>query len=224
VYALIDPLTNEIFYVGKGTGYRDTSHLKPSSWKDPKNTTNPFLYHKIKSLMENGTPPYVKRLQENLHEESAYQLENMLIKEYGRRFSEPSGKLFNITDSCGGSAAGKAKPWSNERRERHKILSKTKRKYDPTYDELYDDYITKNLKRSDISLKYNISDALIKKRLQDYGIYKPKTLAYPKRNVYNCVTCGNIFETPSSVKMRKYCSRKCYRNTNDNLEKSETDV
>lgn len=223
VYALMDPTTQEIFYVGKGTGYRDKSHLKPSLWSEPKKTTNPFLYYKIKSLMENGTPPIVKRLCENLKEQSAYDLESSLIKEYGRRFVDSGGRLFNISDSSGGSFAGQAKPWTNERRKQHKILSKTRRKYDPTYDELYDDYITNNLKRSEISRKYGISDALIKKRLREYGIYKPKTLAYPKRNVYSCVTCGNIFETPSSVKIRKYCSRGCYRNTNDNiLEKSKT--
>jgi hypothetical protein len=64
VYVLVDPITDEIFYVGKGTAYRDSSHLKPSSWNDPKNTVNPFLYFKIKSLMENKTPPIIKRLHE----------------------------------------------------------------------------------------------------------------------------------------------------------------
>ena len=46
IYVLRDPSDNSIFYVGKGTGYRDTSHLRPSMWNNPKNTVNPFLYYR----------------------------------------------------------------------------------------------------------------------------------------------------------------------------------
>jgi len=222
VYVLVDPITNEIFYVGKGTGYRDSSHLKPSSWCDPKNTVNPFLYFKIKSLMENKTPPIIKRLHENISEDAAYHIENDYIKLYGRRFVDDHGKLFNISDFKGGSSFGKTKPWTDERRDKHISLCKEKRKYDPTYDELYNDYIVNNLKRKEISQKYNISDALVKKRLAIYGIIKPKNLVYPPKNMYTCITCDKNFETPSSVKDRKYCSRKCYRNNGagNELEKS----
>jgi len=226
VYVLLDPITQEIFYVGKGTGSRDSSHLKPSLWNNPKNTVNPFLYFKIKSLMENKTPPIIKRLHENISEDVAYNIENNYIKQYGRRFLDNNGKLFNISDFKGGSAVGKKKPWSDDRKEKHKCYWRERRKYNPSYDELYNDYIVNNLKRKEISEKYNISDVLVKKRLNEFGIIKPKKLAYPQRNEYTCIVCSKKFETPLSVKVRKYCSNKCYRNNNaiDVVEKSQDDV
>jgi glycosyltransferase involved in cell wall biosynthesis len=139
------------------------------------------------------------------------------IKKYGRRFSDNNGKLFNISDSKGGSPVGRKKPWSLERKENHKLNCKEKRKYDPTYEELYHDYIIKNLRRKDISQKYNISEVLVKKRLGQYGIIKPKNLAYPTRNEYFCFKCNKKFETPFSVKNRKYCSRSCYRSVTDDI-------
>lgn len=178
VYGLYDPNTDDLFYVGKGTGYRDASHLKPSMWTNPKKTTNPFLYYKIKSLMENDTPPVIKRLYENVSEEEAYRLENDIVLKYGRRFSKENGKLFNISEYKGGNKKGKKLHWSEDRRKEHRIHCKSKRKYDPTYEELYDDYITKNLKRCEIAEKYKVSVVLVKKRLQHFGITKPKHLRY----------------------------------------------
>lgn len=209
IYGLYDPNTKELFYVGKGTGYRDSSHLKPSLWKEPKKTSNPFLYYKIKSLMENNTPPIIKRLYENLLEEEAYKIESEIITEHGRRFSPENGKLFNISEFMGGNKKGIEMPWSEERRERHQKLCKQRRKYDPTYEELYDDYITNNLSRKDIAEKYKVSTVLIKQRLQYFGIKKPKHLIYPERNKHTCVMCSKTIETPHSVKNRKYCSLEC---------------
>lgn len=210
VYGLFDPETEELFYIGKGQNYRDKSHLKPHKWKNPKETTNPFLYYKIQSLMLNNTPPIIKRIYENMSEDEAYQKENEIIEKYGRRFSTENGKLFNISNTKGGSPYGVKKPWNEERRKRHKQVSKQKRKYDPSYEELYNDYIVNGLFREDISKKYSVSVALVKKRLQNFGILKPKELIYPEKNEYECLTCGSLFLTPNSVKDRKYCSRKCY--------------
>jgi hypothetical protein len=215
VYALIDQDTKEIFYVGKGSGYRDSSHLKPSLWKNPKETVNPFLYYKIRSLMNKNKPPIIKRMYENLSESEAYDIETRLIKEYGRRFSEEKGKLFNISDTKGGSLKGIPKPWNNLRYENHKNFWKNKRLYDPSYDELYNDFIEKNMKRKEIAKKYSISESLVKKRLEYFGIKKPKKLAYPEKNKFFCVVCNNLIITPNSVKKRIYCSRDCYfRNKN----------
>ena len=210
VYVLIDPNTNEIFYVGKGTKYRDKSHLKSSLWKNPEKTTNPFLYYKIRSLMENNNTPIIKRLYENLSNKDAYEKEHEIILRYGRRFSEERGKLFNISKFKGGSNAGKSMPWTEDRKKKYKLYCKTRRKYDPTYEELYDDYIVKNMLRSEISKKYNISTMLVKKRLAYFGIKKQKALRYPEKNKYICSACKKIFFTPKSVKNRKHCSRKCY--------------
>lgn len=211
VYGLYDPNTNELFYVGKGTGYRDTSHLKPSMWSDPKETSNPFLYYKIRTLMEANTPPVVKRLYENLSEEDAYRLENDIILEYGRRFDVKKGKLFNISEFMGGNKKGKKLTWTEERRSKHITECKKKRKYDPSYEELYTDYIINNMRRVDIAQKYNISDALVKKRLHHFGIEKPKHLQYGYGAEHACIHCHIKFTTSPSVK-RKYCSKECYRN------------
>lgn len=211
IYALIDPNTNEIFYIGKGTKYRDKSHLKPSMWKDPKNTPNPFLYYKIRSLMISGTPPIIKKLYENICEKEAYNIEHNLIEEYGRRFIDQQGKLFNISDSIGGSKKGSKNTWSNERKEKHQKICKEKRKYDPSYEELYNEYIVENISRKEIAEKYDVSCALVKKRLQFFGIQKPTHLQYPAKNEYKCTVCESTFTTPASVKKRKYCSRSCYR-------------
>lgn len=210
VYGLFDPNTNEIFYVGKGAGYRDTSHLKPSMWKNPQDTTNPFLYYKIRSLMDNSTPPIVKRLFENVTEQEAYEIENKLILEHGRRFSDKNGKLFNISELMGGNKKGKRLIWTEERLKSHQEFCKQNRKYNPTYEELYDEYITQNMKREDIAAKHDVSGALVKKRLRYFGIQKPKELRYSKKNTYFCDVCKTLFETPASVKDRKYCSRQCY--------------
>ena len=220
IYGLYDPNTNELFYVGKGTGYRDRSHLKPSMWSNPKDTTNPFLYFKIKSLMVNNTPPVVKRLYENVTEEEAYRLENELVLKYGRRFSKENGKLFNISEFMGGNKKGKELPWTEERLKTWHEMQKKRRKYDPSYEELYDDFITKNMKRTDIAEKYGVSEVLVKKRLQHFGIKKPKHLQYGDSNRCLCLNCNKEFETSPSVK-RKYCSKVCYR---DYMEKCKRNV
>jgi hypothetical protein len=211
VYGYYDPITNELFYVGKGTGYRDKSHLKASNWKEPKKTTNPFLYYKIRSLMERKTPPRVVRLFENLTEDEAYTVETELIEKYGRRFSPENGKLFNISEYKGGNKRGKVFLWTDERKQKHQEMWRSKRKYDPTYEEIYDDYIIKNLSREEIAKKEGVSEALVKKRLQHYGIIKPKELCYSTKNTFCCISCKEEFATPNSVNGRKYCSRKCYR-------------
>lgn len=218
IYAYFDPKTNDIFYVGKGTGYRYKTHLKPSVWKNPEKTCNPFLYHKIKSLMENNTPPIVKLIKENMSEEDAYNLESSIIKQHGRRFSPENGKLFNISEFKGGNKLGKKFEWSDTRRQRYRLFWKEKRKYDPSYEELYHDFITMNLNRTQISKKYDISVHLVKKRLQEYGIKKPKHLRYSPKNRYECLCCHKIFYTPHSVSERKYCSLFCY-NRMKNVEK-----
>jgi len=214
VYALIDPTDDSIFYVGKGTGYRDSSHFKPSMWKRPEDTVNPFLYYKIKSLFENDTPPQIIRLLENVSEEVAYEYESNIISEMGRRFVD-GGKLFNISDFKGGSNKGHKKPWSEERKQEHKQRCKRDRIYDPSYEDLFDEYVIKNLSRKQISEKYDVSEVLVKKRLQELKIKKPKEKCYPSKNRFECITCKKIFFTPNSLKQRKYCSRACYRSNDE---------
>lgn len=214
VYALIDPNTDEIFYVGKGTGYRDSSHLKPSMWNNPKDTVNPFLYYKIRSLMESDTPPGITRLLENVSEKEAYDFEHKLITDMGRKYVD-GGQLLNISDFKGGSFSGKSKPWSEKRRSEYRIACKKNRIYDPDYDVLFEEYVIQNKTRQEIATTYNISESLLKKRLQQLGIVKPKEKCYPEKNSFVCIRCNKNFLTSKSITKRKYCSKKCYRNIDE---------
>lgn len=210
VYGLYDPNTKNIFYIGKGCFYRKNRHLQPKFWKNPKDTCNPFLYFKIQKLMNNDTPPDIKIIEENLSETDAYNLEHSLIKEYGRRFSEENGILFNISENKGGTKKGSKKIWSNEKRENCRLLGKKRRIYDPTYKELYKDYIIDKKTRKIIAKENNCSEVLIKLRLKELHITKPKECRYPEKNIFICVSCG---KSVSVSKLRKqiYCSMKCYR-------------
>jgi hypothetical protein len=207
VYLLIDPITDEPFYVGKGHDHRDVSHLKPSMWKDPFATNNPFLYHKIKSLMESGNRPIIQRIHENITEKMAYELEHEYIMKWGRRFVD-GGMLFNISEYKGGSSKGISKPWCDEAKEHFRLWCKSIRKYDPSYQELYEDYVVQGKTREKIAEENGVSVVLVKKRLKELRITKPKAVRYPKRNEWTCLLCGIEFTTPQSTK-RKYCSLTC---------------
>lgn len=214
VYGYYDPITNDLFYVGKGSGYRITSHLKPSAWADPKNTVNPFFYYKIKSLMENGSPPILKKLYENLTEEEAYLMEHDIIVENGRRFVD-GGLLFNITDKSGGSKKGSSKPWSDERREAYREKCFENRVAN-NKEELTEMFLNLCMSRKEIAEYYGVSEVLIKKRLKEYGIRKNKeqekitrdrSYAESRKNI-ECFHCGDVFMVTSSSK-RMFCSREC---------------
>lgn len=215
VYGLYDPVTNNIFYIGKGSENRDKSHLKPSLWKYPKKTSNPFLYYKIKSLMEQNTIPNIVRIKENITEQEAYTIENELIKKHGRRFIDNDGILFNLSDYKGGSVKGKKTTWTKKRKIEHVTQCKNRRRYDPTYEELYNDYIKLGKTRKYIAKENKCSEVLVKKRLSHYGILKPKEKIYPKKNMFSCMTCNKDIIVPHSVKSRKYCSHKCKGIYND---------
>ncbi len=214
VYVLIDPIKNYIFYVGKGTGRRDLSHLKPSVWKNPQHTTNPYLYGKIKKLIENNTPPYVVRIIENITEYDAYQYEGKLIEKMGRQYVD-GGILLNISDFKGGSYRGQSKKWSEERKNNYRQKCKTNRIYNPTYNELYKEYVIDNFSRKFIAYRHNISEALVKRRLTELKIKKPREKCYPSKNEFKCINCNKIFFTPRCINNRKFCSAKCYRGYNE---------
>src|SRR3990172_5848531 len=89
VYAHIDSVKGETFYIGKGTGKRAYSQERNSIWKN-----------KVKEL--NGKYE-VKILNGELTENEALDLENKYIKEIGK-LSEGKGPLINWTD--GGAFEG----------------------------------------------------------------------------------------------------------------------
>lgn len=94
VYHLINPFTLMVFYVGKGTDKRCYQHLK-----DTKETSkNKRLWGYINNVRKQGKEPIVFKLQENLEEDYAYDLEELEIKKYGRKGFDEGGILMNIVE------------------------------------------------------------------------------------------------------------------------------
>ncbi len=101
VYALcwpdrIDPkglLTNEPFYVGKGSGKRARAHLT-----NELRGENVFKDRTIDKIRRNGLEPIICYFNERMIESDAYDLEEENIKLYGRKCNK-SGSLTNIVES-----------------------------------------------------------------------------------------------------------------------------
>lgn len=90
VYGLIDPRDDQIFYVGKGTGKRYSSHLKNNKFD-----FNSEKIDQIEEIINCGLEVKIEILFPNLDEDTAYELEKVLIYKLGRRvFSE--GILTNL--------------------------------------------------------------------------------------------------------------------------------
>ena len=94
VYMLIDPRTNEPFYVGKGKRNRAKSHLKETI----ETTINIRKYNKIQSILKNGLEPKIVYHAIELTEVDAYNVEAELIKQYGRKEYDTHGILLNICE------------------------------------------------------------------------------------------------------------------------------
>lgn len=73
VYALIDPFSGKIFYIGKGKGKRAFDHFSEN------NKNNTQKRDKIKDIYRNGDKAIVWILEHNLDENSAIDLEALLI-------------------------------------------------------------------------------------------------------------------------------------------------
>lgn len=103
VYALINPRTDEIFYIGKGKGNRKDSHCNESEWWYNKRKAG-----RIRYILEAGLQPKSQILHDNLNEEDAKSIESKLIESYGRIGFDEGGKLLNICiDSNPPSRLGK---------------------------------------------------------------------------------------------------------------------
>lgn len=129
VYHIINPLTDRIFYVGKGTGSRCKQHLTDKK----EYAFNKRLNGYIRNLIDNNTPPIITKISENLTEQEAYELEEVEIKKYGRRGIDDEGILLNLLESGRPPAfKGEAHPWYGKRH-----TDESKRKMSETKKELY---------------------------------------------------------------------------------------
>jgi transposase len=90
-------------------------------------------------------------------------------------------------------------------------------KYNIPKDILYELFITKNMRRSEVAEHFGCSDANIKKYLQKYDIKKSFELECKnkeRRVQVKCLHCGNEYETrkfrtESKKYDTKYCSYSC---------------
>ena len=73
VYALINPIDNTAFYIGKGKGKRMYQHLLDGE------TSNDIKIAKIKEIREQGHEPFAIKILDNLPEILAFKNEAYLI-------------------------------------------------------------------------------------------------------------------------------------------------
>lgn len=115
VYQYIDPRTNLPFYVGKGTNDRKFYHLRETI----ESTINKRKFYRIQSLKRLGLDPIIKEIAIFDCEADAYQLEEKLIKQYGRKGYDPGGVLLNISQNSN-PPSRKGKKLSDEQKFRLK--------------------------------------------------------------------------------------------------------
>lgn len=83
VYLLIHPITQKIFYVGKGCGRRMFQHVKDVRSGKITNGINGKLFRYIKGLTDDGQSPVNEVAIENVSEIDALALEAAFIEFYG---------------------------------------------------------------------------------------------------------------------------------------------
>jgi len=133
VYQYIHPVTLLPFYIGKGTNNRMMHHLRETF----DNTENKKKYAVIQGLKNKGLLPIVEKIQENIDESAAYELEETLIKKYGRRDLDENGILTNICqNNRPPSAKGKQRIVSQEVKDKHARLNQ-ERCLGKSYEEIY---------------------------------------------------------------------------------------
>jgi hypothetical protein len=90
VYLYKDPITLEIFYIGKGKNDRLYSH-----WKRRNTHYNLILREKLQSISKLNMIPVIEKYKEGLENHEAFYLEFELIGKYGRINLDPGGILCN---------------------------------------------------------------------------------------------------------------------------------
>lgn len=93
----------EPFYIGVGSGNRDTAHLRKSNLQ---NDPNKHKTNKLKKLLNNNSRPIIKRIYINLSFVDALTIEKNLIKHIGRN-DLGYGPLVNLTNGGEGTTGPK---------------------------------------------------------------------------------------------------------------------
>ena len=96
VYTLIDPRNNLPFYVGKGSGERCNAHVVEAKYYVKRKS---LKLNKIRKLMRLGMEPIVVKVEENVSDKQALDLECLLIAE----MRDLGFALTNMTDGGDGA-------------------------------------------------------------------------------------------------------------------------
>lgn len=96
VYTLIDPRNNLPFYVGKGSGERCNAHVVEAKYYVKRKS---LKLNKIRKLMRLGMEPIVIKVEENVSDKQALDLECLLIAE----MRDLGFALTNMTDGGDGA-------------------------------------------------------------------------------------------------------------------------
>lgn len=94
VYGLIDPRTDEPFYIGKGKA--GSNRHRRHFYETEYNTENKHKFYKIQWLKQHGYDIPVHVFVSDLSESEAYCTETKLIIKYGRENIDECGILTNI--------------------------------------------------------------------------------------------------------------------------------
>lgn len=108
VYLLIDPNTNQPFYVGKGRDDRMLYHERAAT-RNYADATKPH-HERIKQILASGRNVVYRKVLVNATEKQAYSKERQLGKHYGR-ICNGTGILLNIS-TCGSRGGKTEKPVS----------------------------------------------------------------------------------------------------------------
>ncbi|PCJ25139.1 MAG: hypothetical protein COA97_08305 [Flavobacteriales bacterium] len=100
VYFLIDPRNGDVFYIGKGKENRINDHFKELDKFIKGSITKASFYNVnklslMKEIREDGYETETKKILENIKEESAFVLEEILVDRFGRSI-ENKGQLLNL--------------------------------------------------------------------------------------------------------------------------------
>lgn len=97
VYQYIDCTTGLPFYIGKGTGRRKDQHLADArkALDGHLRGRHSYCVNKIMSLLSQDAEPQIEIIEDNLSHEDAFNLEERLIKKYGRINLDEGGILTN---------------------------------------------------------------------------------------------------------------------------------
>lgn len=196
VYSHITKDTNQIFYVGKGTGRRARGKRRNPYWKNVANK------HGWKVLI----------LKHNLDEKDALEVEKYYIKHIGRR-NIGTGTLVNMTD--GGEGTSGLAPANKGNVGVFKHSEETKRKISENHRNLgkkLSPFSEEHRKKMSLAAKGKVVSNETRKKMSESQKGKVRSAETLKK--MSLVRKGRVFSEETRKKMSDAAKRRCANKTN----------